>query len=303
MAPWLTRLAIAGGLAALAGFGARAAEPLSGAILAPPAGTVAEYTHTKVRFGQKAGPWIPYEERARGDAFTGAETGATFSWLFGSADRAAARFDERAARALLPLRTGKAAEIDLIVGTTAWRLSIEVVGTDQVVVPAGDFKTWVIRVERQLAGGGAAAVTTRWYAPAFGLTVRSEHSFATGVGRIDELERIIYPQTFVNLRRITLYSVGEALYSEADFETAVYAWEQAAHWGDAGSMKALAKLYATGNGVELDPVKAYTFYELAARAGSRTAAGSRDDLAAAMTAAQIGEAKAAVAAWKPRPRP
>ena len=296
------RLVLLGALLALAPPGVGAAEPLSGAILAPPAGTVAEYTNTTVRFGQKEGLWIPYEERPRGDAFTGTQTGATFAWLFDSPDRQAVRFDEWAVRALLPLGVGKAVEFDLSSGGRVWRLSIEVLGTDRVEVPAGDFKTWVIRLERTPAGGGAAAVTTRWYAPAFRLSVRSERTGAGG-GRVNELERITFPPAYVNLRRITLRAMGEALYAEADFDSVVSAWEQAAHWGDAGSMKALARLYATGDGVELDPVKAYMFYELAARTGSRSAARARDELAAAMTARQIGVAQARAVAWKPRPRP
>jgi hypothetical protein len=266
MVRWLTRFVGVFWTIAVALPSASAAEPLSGAMLVPPAGTIAHYTSTQVRFRAKEGLWVPLEVQASDQLFTGTPTGAAFGWLFEVPDHASAVFDVRAMRSLIPLAVGKRAETGLTRAGQTWRLTIEIMGVERVATPAGDFAAWLIRTTSRRRGGAGSIVTTRWYAPATGMIVRTERRSAGGTS-ISRLQKIVYPQTYAEARRATLRAMGEALYGESDYITAVYAWEKAAHWGDAGSMNALAKLHAVGNGVELDPVKAYMFFDLAARAG------------------------------------
>jgi TPR repeat protein len=50
-------------------------------------------------------------------------------------------------------------------------------------------------------------------------------------------------------------------------------------------------MYANGQGVPLDNVQAYAWFDLAASSGDAEAAAKRDALAANMTPAQIAEAQ------------
>ena len=82
MVRWLTRFVGVFWTIAVALPSASAAEPLSGAMLVPPAGTIAHYTSTQVRFRAKEGLWVPLEVQASDQLFTGTPTGAAFGWLF-----------------------------------------------------------------------------------------------------------------------------------------------------------------------------------------------------------------------------
>jgi TPR repeat protein len=61
----------------------------------------------------------------------------------------------------------------------------------------------------------------------------------------------------------------------------------------------LGLLYFLGQGVPRDYVQAYMWFSLAADQGNADAAYNRDIVAAKMTPAQIDQAKALAAAWKP----
>ena len=61
----------------------------------------------------------------------------------------------------------------------------------------------------------------------------------------------------------------------------------------------LGFMYYTGQGVPQDYVKSYMWASLAAAQGDAKAAMGRDTVAALMTPAQIQQATALAAAWKP----
>jgi TPR repeat protein len=84
---------------------------------------------------------------------------------------------------------------------------------------------------------------------------------------------------------------------------AVAACQRQADHGDAISQKLLGSMYAAGQGVAQDYVRAYLWLSLAAAGTSEVviphAVAARDKVAVMMSPAQIAEAKALAAAWKP----
>ena len=84
---------------------------------------------------------------------------------------------------------------------------------------------------------------------------------------------------------------------------AVAACQRQADNGDAISQQLLGSMYAAGAGVARDYVRAYLWLSLAAAGTSEVvvphAIAARDKVAALMSPAQIAEAKALAAAWKP----
>ena len=84
---------------------------------------------------------------------------------------------------------------------------------------------------------------------------------------------------------------------------AVAACQRQADNGDAISQQLLGSMYAAGAGVARDYVRAYLWLSLAAAGTSEVvvphAIAARDKVAALMSSAQIAEAKALAAAWKP----
>lgn len=99
-----------------------------------------------------------------------------------------------------------------------------------------------------------------------------------------------------------MYSFGEGL--PQDDAQAAYWYRKAADQGSGAAQNALGEMYEQGKGVAQDLVQAYKWCELALATdegqwNSAAFAGDRDRIAAKMTAAQIAEAKALVAVWKP----
>ena len=86
---------------------------------------------------------------------------------------------------------------------------------------------------------------------------------------------------------------------------AVAACQRQADHGDAISQKLLGSMYADGEGVARDYVRAYLWLSLAASGTSDVvtprAIAARDKVAVLMSPAQIAEAKALAAAWRPTP--
>ena len=92
-----------------------------------------------------------------------------------------------------------------------------------------------------------------------------------------------------------MYMKGEAL--PEDGAEAMKWWRKAADQGYGDAQHNLAVSYYTGEYVPQDYVQAYFWWSLA---GDADALRDRDNMAAKMTPAQIEEAKALVAAWKPK---
>ncbi len=65
------------------------------------------------------------------------------------------------------------------------------------------------------------------------------------------------------------------------------------------NVKGLGQAWREAGLVELDPIRAYVWYSLAAANGETRAGFTRDDLADQMTPAQIAEAERLAAEWKP----
>ena len=96
-----------------------------------------------------------------------------------------------------------------------------------------------------------------------------------------------------------MYAKGEGL-PEDDAEAMKW-WRKAADRGNLDAQHNLAVSYFTGDDVPQDYVQAYLWWSLAAAHGDVDAGKDRDNVAGKMTPAQIEQAKALVAAWKPTP--
>jgi uncharacterized protein len=94
-----------------------------------------------------------------------------------------------------------------------------------------------------------------------------------------------------------MYAKGEGL-AEDDVEAMKW-WRKAADRGNLDAQHNLAVSYFTGDDVPQDYVQAYLWWSLAAAHGDADAGKDRDNVAGKMTPAQIEQAKALVAAWKP----
>ena len=94
-----------------------------------------------------------------------------------------------------------------------------------------------------------------------------------------------------------LYLSGEGV--AADPVLAVHWFRRAAVQGDPVAQLNLGDLHARGLGVERDQVEAYLWLSLAAAQGRRWAEWRRQELAAAMTAAELAEAQGRLEAWRP----
>lgn len=109
-----------------------------------------------------------------------------------------------------------------------------------------------------------------------------------------------YPQSLNNLA--DMYEKGLAV--EIDIPRAIRMYRQAARQGYAFSLFSLGELNEQGKGMPADPYLAYLYYELASNAKQEDAPAGRSRVAKQLTGAQIGQARAAAAAWKaPQPLP
>jgi localization factor PodJL len=85
-----------------------------------------------------------------------------------------------------------------------------------------------------------------------------------------------------------------------DFNEAARWFEAAADLNIRDSQFNLAILYARGSGVKQDLTESYKWFAIAARQGDQDAAQKRDEVANAMGADQLKDAKAKVDLWKPK---
>ncbi|MDP6774734.1 MAG: hypothetical protein QGI63_10715 [Rhodospirillales bacterium] len=99
----------------------------------------------------------------------------------------------------------------------------------------------------------------------------------------------------------SLHAEGEGVRPDRALAAAWY--RRAAERGDAVAQLNLGDMYSRGLGIRRDPVEAYLWLGLAAAQGSAWAAQRQNEIAATMTAADIGRARARIAAWTPRRLP
>ncbi len=88
-------------------------------------------------------------------------------------------------------------------------------------------------------------------------------------------------------------------YDQGDYAAAFAESKPVAERGDADAQYMLGFLYARGEGVRRDIVRAYVWFALAARQGDEIAADATAYLARRMRPDQVAEAKALVRAWMP----
>src|SRR5579871_2086172 len=96
---------------------------------------------------------------------------------------------------------------------------------------------------------------------------------------------------------------GTAAIRHGDYTTAVRLAEPLAERGDAEAEYNLGFMYAVGQGVMQDFVRAYLWLNLAAAQGYTDAMSYRDRVAATMTPGQIAEAQRLAREWKPKTSP
>ena len=90
------------------------------------------------------------------------------------------------------------------------------------------------------------------------------------------------------------------VYLQGDYATAVSLWRPLADQGHAMAQTNLGILYAKGQGVPQDFVRAYMWFTLAGSFGNSESAKYRDIVASHMTPAQIAEAQRLAVAWQRR---
>ncbi len=88
-------------------------------------------------------------------------------------------------------------------------------------------------------------------------------------------------------------------YDQGDYALSFAETEPVAGRGDMDAQFMLGFLYARGEGVARDAVRAYLWYALAARQGDRFAADDLAALARRMTAAELAKAETLLRRWRP----
>ena len=96
---------------------------------------------------------------------------------------------------------------------------------------------------------------------------------------------------------------GTAAIRHGDYTTALRLAEPLAERGDAEAQYNLGFMYAVGQGVRQDFVRAYMWLDLAAAQGYPDAISYRDRVAANMTSDQLAEARRLAREWKPKTPP
>ncbi|MDZ4735019.1 MAG: hypothetical protein SGJ07_01605, partial [Rhodospirillaceae bacterium] len=95
------------------------------------------------------------------------------------------------------------------------------------------------------------------------------------------------------------YSTAMQSYEEGDYQTAFADFELSANAGDAASQFMMGEMYAQGDGVAQNYVKAHMWYNMAASWGHDRANQARARLESRMTTTQIAEAQAMAEKWQP----
>ena len=90
---------------------------------------------------------------------------------------------------------------------------------------------------------------------------------------------------------------GEAAFDRGDYATALQLWRQLAELGHARAKFNLGIMFAFGEGVPQDFVRAYLWFNIAAAQGDKTAQKGRDLIVSQMTPDQIAEAQRMAREW------
>jgi TPR repeat protein len=95
------------------------------------------------------------------------------------------------------------------------------------------------------------------------------------------------------------FEEGVIAYERNDHSTALRHWRPLAEQGNPAAQSNLALMYARGQGVPRDYVRAYMWSSLAASKGHADGVKNRSAIAKGMTPAQIQQAQKMVTDWKP----
>jgi len=95
------------------------------------------------------------------------------------------------------------------------------------------------------------------------------------------------------------YNSAMQSYESGNYQTAFTDFELSANAGDAASQFMMGEMYAQGDGVAQNYVKAHMWYNLAASRGNTRANQARSRLEERMTASQIAEAQTLAEKWQP----
>lgn len=107
---------------------------------------------------------------------------------------AGARFDIANYAAFWPLEIGKEADLGPDMGPRVWWNVMKVVGTERITVPAGDFDTYVVRVNAWDQVSQRMQETVIHYAPDLGWGVRYESLDVSGNKQRRSVVSIEYPR-------------------------------------------------------------------------------------------------------------
>lgn len=97
------------------------------------------------------------------------------------------------------------------------------------------------------------------------------------------------------------YPAAIEAYDQGDYVTAFAESKPLAEHGDADAQYLLGYLYARGEGVTRDVVRAFMWFTLAARQGDAIAAEAAVALAQSMTSEDVAAAERLARNWKPAP--
>jgi TPR repeat protein len=90
---------------------------------------------------------------------------------------------------------------------------------------------------------------------------------------------------------------GVAAYERGDYATALREFRPLAEQGHAQAQSNLGVMYAKGEGIPEDYVKAHMWWSLAKTQGNKNAPGGLDAIKPTMTSAQIAKAQALASEW------
>ncbi|MES9956406.1 MAG: SEL1-like repeat protein [Sedimenticola sp.] len=96
------------------------------------------------------------------------------------------------------------------------------------------------------------------------------------------------------------FSSAMDAYEQRDFRTASAEFEVLANQNDADAQFMLGYMYAVGEGILQDYIKAHKWFNLAASQGKEGASNAREKVAARMTPQQVAKAQRLARNWKPQ---
>lgn len=127
------------------------------------------------------------------------------------------------------------------------------------------------------------------------MTYISSRSVATGLKGLcvsfkNGLFVVVLTLSFVTLSYADVFEDGLSAFGGANYDKAMLIWKPLAESGNAAAQYYMGVMYANGQGVEKDFIKAYAWYSVAA-VEQDMAEENRDDIAEQMSGAQIERAK------------